>query len=114
MAYIHPNDKRIDEFIKDNVRDRSDINTVSNALLAWFDKNVEYSRLNAPFFPLQRSDLDVLSMRSGTCGDYSNLIVSVLLKLDMKQSMHTFIKIVTVMNKTISVQRFGMGRNGSL
>jgi len=90
MTYIHPNDKRIDEFIKDNIRDRSDINTVSNALLAWFDKNVEYSRLNAPFFPLQRSDLDVLSMRSGTCGDYSNLIVSVLLKLGY-EAMYAYV-----------------------
>lgn len=41
-------------------------------------ENVAYSRLNAPFFPLQRSDLDLLEMKAGTCGDYANLIVSVL------------------------------------
>lgn len=58
MTYIHPYDKRIDVFIKNSISDRSDIKTISNELLAWFDKNVEYSRLNAPFFPLQRSDLD--------------------------------------------------------
>lgn len=90
MTYIHPYDKRIDEFVENNIRDRSDIKIVSNDLLVWFDKNVEYSRLNAPFFPLQRSDLDVLSMRSGTCGDYSNLIVSVLLNLGY-EAMYAYV-----------------------
>lgn len=81
MTYIHPDGKAIDDFIKNNIRDKSSLKAVSDALLKWFDNNIEYSRLNAPFCPLQRSDLDVLSMRSGTCGDYSNLMVSVLLKL---------------------------------
>ena len=30
---------------------------------------------------MQRSDLDVISMQAGTCGDYSNLVVSVFQKL---------------------------------
>ncbi|MDO4866911.1 MAG: transglutaminase-like domain-containing protein [Clostridia bacterium] len=90
MTYIHPYDKRIEGFINNNISDRSDIKSVSNDLLAWFDNNIEYSRLNAPFFPLQRSDLDVLSMRSGTCGDYANLIVSVLLKLGY-EAMYAYV-----------------------
>lgn len=81
MTYIHPNDNAIREFIENNIYDKSSLQAVCKELLLWFDKNVSYSRLNAPFFPLQRSDLDVLAMRSGTCGDYSNLIVSVLLQL---------------------------------
>ena len=79
-TYIHPDDERIGAFIRDSIRGGS-IREAAEDLLAWFDENVGYSRLNAPFFPLQRSDLDVLAMRSGTCGDYSNLIVSVLLRL---------------------------------
>ena len=58
--------------------------SVVGTLLRWFDDNISYSRLNAPYDPLQRSDLDVLKMRSGTCGDYSNLIVSVLTRLGYK------------------------------
>ena len=89
-TYIHSDDKRIEGFIRDTLRGGSDPETVAKALLAWFDENVGYSRLNAPFFPLQRSDLDVLSMRSGTCGDYSNLIVSVLLKLGY-EAMYAYV-----------------------
>ena len=55
--------------------------TACDDLFDWFDRNVKYSRLNAPFLPLQRSDLDVISMKAGTCGDYSNLLVSVFQKM---------------------------------
>ena len=82
MTYIHSDDKVIDEFIQKNIKDRSSIKAVCEELFNWFDKNVRYSRLNAPFFPLQRSDLDVISMQAGTCGDYSNLLVSVFQKLE--------------------------------
>ena len=82
MEYIHPNDKVIIDFADKISKSSSDLRTVCGNLLAWFDDNVAYSRLNAPFFPLQRSDLDVLSMKSGTCGDYSNLLVSVLLAMN--------------------------------
>lgn len=81
MAYIHPDDKVIEEFIQKNIVDRSSIRAVCEELFAWFDRYVSYSRLNAPYFPLQRSDLDVISMLSGTCGDYSNLLVSVFQKM---------------------------------
>ena len=81
MTYIHSDDKVIDEFIKKNIKHRSSIKTVCDELFNWFDKNVKYSRLNAPFFFLFRSDLDVISMQAGTCGDYSNLLVSVFQKL---------------------------------
>ena len=81
MAYIHEHSRSIDAFIQHTVTDMRDLPTICRQLLAWFDANVGYSRLNAPFFPLQRSDEDVLAMRCGTCGDYSNLLVSVLQKL---------------------------------
>ncbi len=54
------------------------MSSVVGTLFRWFDNTISYSRLNAPYRPLQRSDLDVLKMKSGTCGDYSNLTVSVL------------------------------------
>lgn len=82
MEYIHPNDKVIIDFADKISEGSNDLRVVCGNLLAWFDDNVAYSRLNAPFFPLQRSDLDVLSMRAGTCGDYSNLLVSVLSALN--------------------------------
>lgn len=78
MAYIHPNDPVIQAFAKQLCRNGNELRAVCGELLAWFDHNVIYSRMNAPFSPLQRSDLDVLAMRAGTCGDFSNLIVSVL------------------------------------
>ena len=81
MAYIHPTDKRILEFTEKYGKDRSDLKSICMSLFAWFDREVEYSRLNAPYFPLQRSDLDLLAMGSGTCGDYSNLLVSVFLAM---------------------------------
>ena len=84
MNYIHINDRIIVDFIEKNISKKRNISAVAVDLLTWFDKNVEYSRLNAPFFPLQRSDLDVISMKSGTCGDFSNLIVSVLITLGYK------------------------------
>lgn len=81
MAYIHVNDSRITAFAEAVIRDRADVRTLCEDVLAWVSHNTVYSRLNAPFFPLQRSDLDVLSMGAGTCGDFSNLLVSLLLTL---------------------------------
>ncbi|MBQ7920712.1 MAG: hypothetical protein IJ324_12325 [Lachnospiraceae bacterium] len=79
--YIHPTDSRIKEFIELlGLHDKS-LEVVIHELFKWFDQNVSYTRLNAPLYPLQRSDLDVLEMRAGTCGDFSNLIVSVLTAL---------------------------------
>jgi len=90
MAYIHSDDHMVDEFIKKNIHDKSNLKTVCRDLFIWFDENVKYSRLNAPFFPLQRSDADVISMQSGTCGDYSNLIVSVLQRLGY-EAMYAYV-----------------------
>ena len=81
MTYIHSDDKIIDEFIQQIIKDRTSMKTVCDELFNWFDRNVKYSRLNAPFLPLQRSDIDVISMKAGTCGDYSNLLVSVFQKI---------------------------------
>lgn len=50
MSYIHPDDRKIEEFIQQNIPDRSTLKTIAAALLKWFDKNIRYSRLDAPFF----------------------------------------------------------------
>ena len=78
MKYIHPDDPAILAFSASIAPESAPLETVCRNLFAWFEANIAYSRLNAPFSPLQRSDLDVLSMRSGTCGDYASLFVSVL------------------------------------
>lgn len=81
MTYIHPKSKQIKVFIEEVIGEKNDLEQICKMIFAWFDNNISYSRLNAPFYPLQRSDLDVLEMKSGTCGDYSNLLVSVFSRL---------------------------------
>ena len=82
--YIHPQSFEIESLINDLHLWNLPLSSVVGTLSLWFDNNISYSRLNAPYYPLQRSDLDVLKMKSGTCGDYSNLIVSVLTRLGYK------------------------------
>ena len=91
-TYIHPSDKKIKEFIQKLELESKDIKEIVYIIFKWFDSNVKYSRLNAPFFPLQRSDLDVLNMLSGTCGDYSNLVVSVFSALGYETG-YAYIKV---------------------
>ena len=79
--YIHPQSFEIERFLKELRLEGLPLHRVVVKLFLWFDGNISYSRLNAPYFPLQRTDLDVLKMRSGTCGDYANLLVSVLTRL---------------------------------
>jgi len=84
VEYIHPHSPEIECFIHELHLEGLSLNRSLEALLHWFDRNITYSRLNAPYSPLQRSDLDVLKMQSGTCGDYANFIVSVLSRLGYK------------------------------
>lgn len=72
--YIHPNTDEICSFILQIKKDTSTIEDFFTNLFRWFDENIEYSRLNNPFIPLQRSDLDLMHMKCGTCGDYANLV----------------------------------------
>lgn len=81
--YIHPGCAEVCALCAQMEQGAADIRALFSNLFAWFDENIEYSRLNAPYFPLQRSDTDLLKMKSGTCGDYSNLIVSMLLTLEI-------------------------------
>lgn len=81
MTYIHPESEMIKKFIETVIGDENHLEQICKTIFAWFDNNISYSRLNTPFYPLQRSDLNVLEMKSGTCGDYSNFIVSVFLAL---------------------------------
>ena len=78
-SYIHPFSDEIQSFVKEIKENASTFEQFVDNLFRWFDDQITYSRLQHPFFPLQRSDIDVLRMKSGTCGDYSNLIVSVLI-----------------------------------
>ena len=80
-TYIHPDSDEIRSFALQIKKDTTTIREFFEKLFKWFDENIEYSRLNNPFIPLQRSDLDLLHMKSGTCGDYANLIVSILISL---------------------------------
>lgn len=80
-ALVHPTSPEIAAFAGSIRADANSLPQTIARLMDWFDQAVIYSRLDAPYFPLQRSDLDVLALRSGTCGDYSNLIVSLLLYL---------------------------------
>ncbi len=82
--YIHPDSMEIGCLINELQLEGKPLSSVPGELFRWFDNNISYSRLNAPYYPLQRSDLDVLRMKSGTCGDYSNLVVSVLTRLGYK------------------------------
>ncbi len=81
--YIHPDSDEICRFIQRIKGDTTTVEAFFDNLFRWFDENIEYSRLDNPFMPLQRSDLDLLHMKSGTCGDYTNLIVSILLTLEI-------------------------------
>lgn len=90
--YIHPQSVEIEDFINELHLWNMPLSSVVETLLSWFDINTSYSRLNAPYYPLQRSDLDVLVMKSGTCGDYSNLVVSVLMRLEYK-AKYAFINV---------------------
>ena len=80
-SYIHPLSEEIRGFAENIKGNSSGAEEFIKNLLAWFDENVTYSRINRPNYPLQRSDLDLLEMKCGTCGDYSNLIVSCLISL---------------------------------
>ena len=79
--YLHSDSEKISEFAREMSANAPDTEQIIKNIFSWFGKNVEYSRLDSPYYPLQRSDLDTLRMKSGTCGDYSNLIVSTLLNL---------------------------------
>ena len=80
-TYIHPESETIKNFIENVICGEKKIEKICKKIFTWFDENISYSRLDAPFYPLQRSDLDVLEMGAGTCGDYANLLVSIFLTL---------------------------------
>jgi Transglutaminase-like enzymes, putative cysteine proteases len=90
--YLHPESDEIKCFIEALRLEGLNLSDAVRALFRWFDENISYSRLNAPYDPLQRSDLDVLKMKSGTCGDYTNLLVSVLSRLGY-QTKYAFVSV---------------------
>lgn len=90
--YIHPQDEEIKRFADELQLHGQTEELVVAKLFVWFDSCISYTRLDAPYDPLQRSDIDVLRLHSGTCGDYSNLIVSVLISLGYK-AVYAYLKI---------------------
>ena len=90
--YIHPEDEEIKRLADELQLHEQTEELIVARLFAWFDSCISYTRLDAPYDPLQRSDLDVLRLRSGTCGDFSNLIVSVLISLGYKAA-YAYLKI---------------------
>lgn len=80
-TYINPQSYEICRFTADMNKDTKSLEEVIHNIFQWFDENVKYSRIEQPYYPLQRNDLEVLAMKAGTCGDYSNLIVSVLINM---------------------------------
>lgn len=57
-TYIHPSSPEIKAFIEQIRGTSHTAEEFINNLFRWFDKEICYSRINMPFFPLQRSDLD--------------------------------------------------------
>lgn len=90
-TYINPQSDEICRFTTDMNKDTKSLEEVIYNIFQWFDENVKYSRIEQPYYPLQRNDLEVLEMKSGTCGDYSNLIVSVLINMGI-QAKYAYIK----------------------
>lgn len=72
-SYIHPQSTEIESFFKELCIHNISLEKLIVEIFEWFNKNISYSRLSAPYYPLQRSDLDLLKMKSGTCGDYARI-----------------------------------------
>ena len=72
--YIHPNNEEITQFIEELELRNLSLKDTTLKIFEWLDNNIAYSRLNSPYFTLKRSDLYLLELRSGTCGDYSNFL----------------------------------------
>lgn len=60
-------------------------------LYDWCLDNLDYGRLKKPYFPLVRTDLDVLELKEGTCGDFSHLFISFMDALNIKAK---YVKVV--------------------
>ena len=85
--YIHPDSIEINCLINELHLEGKSLSGVVEELFLWFDNNISYSRLNAPYYPLQRSDLDVLKLYCAFRGDASLLTeenVFIIYDRDMK------------------------------
>ena len=58
--YIHPNNEEITQFIEELELRNLSLKDTTLKIFEWLDNNIAYSRLSSPYFPLQRSDLDLL------------------------------------------------------
>jgi hypothetical protein len=81
--YCHPNSTEIKNLIKSIPTNNKTNYEKAKWIFDWCVNNLEYGRLKKPFFPLIRTDLDVLELKEGTCGDFSNLFVSCMESLDI-------------------------------
>ncbi|MEK5521497.1 transglutaminase-like domain-containing protein [Heyndrickxia sp. FSL W8-0423] len=81
-TYCHPKADIIVDLIR-QIPSQYDNQQKVYWIFNWLVSNINYSRLKQPHFPLVRTDVDTLSLREGTCGDFSNLFVSCMLHLDI-------------------------------
>jgi transglutaminase-like putative cysteine protease len=75
-VYCHPESPAIRELVQAAAHaGRRHCNQV-HWLFQWCFDHLRYGRLEAPWFPLVRTDEDVLRLREGTCGDFAHLFVA--------------------------------------
>ena len=55
--YVHSKSEEISKFAREMSRNAVDTEHIIKNIFSRFDENVEYSRLNSPYYPLQRSDI---------------------------------------------------------
>lgn len=79
--YCHPSGERVQALVRQAAAvGRPPVDQV-RWLFQWFLENLQYGRLESPWFPLVRTDEDVLRWREGTCGDFAHLFVACMLAM---------------------------------
>lgn len=82
--YCHPESAAINAIIALIPPSMEEDDEKAKWLFHWCIEKLNYGRLKKPLFPLVRTDLDVLELKEGTCGDFSHLFVSFMMALNIK------------------------------
>jgi len=75
-THCHPRHPGIREIIRRIPPECASDSQKAKWLFEWRLNHLSYGRLKKPLFPLIRTDLDMLELKEGTCGDFSHLFVS--------------------------------------
>lgn len=75
-VYCHPDSPAVRALVRQAVQAGRRHSDQVHWLFQWCRDQLRYGRLAAPWFPLVRTDEDVLRLREGTCGDYAHLLVA--------------------------------------